>query len=213
MDCPVDHAGGAGRKWTAVMHEHDDFSEDVGHDARDPWAGPRGRRALAGRGGPFGGGRGGFAARGRRMRRGDIRTALLAVLAEGPGHGYDVIQTLEQKSDGVWKPSPGSVYPTLQLLEDEGLVRSTEQDGKRVYEITPAGREEAERRIEAAGGTPWDLAAQGGGSAAGNLMRAVAAMHVAAKQLVVVGNAEQLEQAAAIVTDARKKLYGLLAAD
>jgi DNA-binding PadR family transcriptional regulator len=194
------------------MHEHDDFHGGVGHEARDPWAGPRGRRALAGRGGPFGGGRGGFAGRGRRMRRGDIRTALLAVLAEGPGHGYDVIQTLEQKSDGVWKPSPGSVYPTLQLLEDEGLVRSTEQDGKRVYEITAAGRDEAERRIEAAGGTPWDLAAQGGGGA-GNLMRAVAAMHVAARQLVVVGNADQLEQAAAIVTDARKKLYGLLAAE
>jgi DNA-binding PadR family transcriptional regulator len=124
-----------------------------------------------------------------------------------------VIQTVEERSGGVWRPSPGSVYPTLQLLEDEGLVRSTEQDGKRVYEITAAGREEAERRIEAAGGTPWDLAAQGGGGAAGNLMRAVAAMHVAARQLVVVGNAEQLEQAAAIVTDARKKLYGLLAAD
>jgi DNA-binding PadR family transcriptional regulator len=181
----------------------------------DEWVGFGGGRGRAGRGGPFGAGgpRGGFGPRGRRMRRGDIRTALLAVLSEGPGHGYDVIQTLEEKSGGIWKPSPGSVYPTLQLLEDEGLVRSSERDGKRVYEITPAGRAEAQRRIEAAGGTPWDLAAQGGGGGAGNLMRAVAGVHVAAKQLLVVGNAEQLEQGAAIVADARKKLYGLLAAD
>src|SRR4051812_13132205 len=74
--------------------------------------------------------------RGGRMQRGDIRTAVLAILAEEPGHGYDVIQRLEEKTDGVWRPSPGSVYPTLQLLEDEGLVRSIERDGKRVFEIT-----------------------------------------------------------------------------
>jgi DNA-binding PadR family transcriptional regulator len=150
--------------------------------------------------------------RGGRMRRGDIRTALLAVLSEAPGHGYDVIQTLEEKSGGAWKPSPGSVYPTLQMLEDEGLVRSSERDGKRVYEITDDGRAEAARRIEEAGGTPWELAAQGGAGPA-NLMRAVAQLHVAAKQILVAGKPEQLEQAAAIVTDARKQLYGLLAAD
>ena len=79
--------------------------------------------------------------RGGRMRRGDIRTAVLAVLAEEPGHGYDVIQRLEEKTAGAWRPSPGSVYPTLQLLEDEGLVRSVERDSKRVYEITDLGRD------------------------------------------------------------------------
>src|SRR6476661_9381534 len=93
-----------------------------------------------------------------RMQRGDIRTALLAVLAEEPGHGYDVIQRLEEKTAGAWRPSPGSVYPTLQLLEDEGLVRSVERDGKRVYAISQAGRDEAARRVEEAGGTPWELA-------------------------------------------------------
>ena len=67
---------------------------------------------------------------------------MLAVLTEGPGHGYDVMQKLEEKSEGAWRPSPGSVYPTLQLLEDEGLVRSTERDGKRVFEITDAGKAE-----------------------------------------------------------------------
>src|SRR6478672_8126879 len=69
-----------------------------------------------------------------RMRRGDIRTAVLAVLAEEPGHGYEVMQRLEAKSEGAWRPSPGSVYPMLQQLEDEGLVQSTERDGKRVFE-------------------------------------------------------------------------------
>src|SRR6187549_3195421 len=88
-----------------------------------------------------------------RMRRGEIRTVLLGALTDGPGHGYDVMQRLEEKTGGAWRPSPGSVYPTLQLLEDEGLVRSTERDGKRVYEITDAGRAEAQRRAEAAGGS------------------------------------------------------------
>src|SRR5207237_7140417 len=87
-----------------------------------------------------------------RMRRGQIRTALLAVLAEEPGHGYDVMQKLEDKTGGAWRPSPGSVYPTLQLLEDEGLVRSSERDGKRVFEITDAGRAEADARVAEAGG-------------------------------------------------------------
>src|SRR6478735_579446 len=94
---------------------------------------------------------------GPRMRRGQIRIALLAALAEEPGHGYDVMQKLEDKSGGAWRPSPGSVYPTLQLLEDEGLVRSTERDGKRVFEITDTGRAEAAARIEEAGGAPWEL--------------------------------------------------------
>jgi DNA-binding PadR family transcriptional regulator len=146
------------------------------------------------------------------MRRGDIRTALLAVLAEGPGHGYDVIKTLEEKSGGAWKPSPGSVYPTLQLLEDEGLVRSTERDGKRVYEITDDGRAEAARRIEEAGGTPWELAARAN-AGAGDLHRAIAQLHLAGHQFAVVGTPGQIEQAAAIVNDARKQLYKILAAD
>jgi DNA-binding PadR family transcriptional regulator len=144
------------------------------------------------------------------MRRGDIRTALLAVLSEGPGHGYDVIKNLEEKSGGAWKPSPGSVYPTLQLLEDEGLVRSTERDGKRVYEITDDGRAEAGRRIEAAGGTPWELAEQAN-AGSGDLHRGMGQLLVAAKQLAMVGTADQLEQASAILDDARKKLYAVLA--
>jgi DNA-binding PadR family transcriptional regulator len=148
--------------------------------------------------------------RGGRMRRGDIRTALLAVLTEGPGHGYDVIKTLEEKSGGAWKPSPGSVYPTLQLLEDEGLVRSSEREGKRVYEITDDGRAEAARRIEEAGGTPWELVEKAN-AGSGDLHRGIGLLFVAAKQLAMVGTPAQVEQASEIVNDARKKLYQLLA--
>src|SRR5215210_2526495 len=110
---------------------------------RHEWGGERG----GGRGRHRGGGRDGrWDGSGPRMRRGDIRTAILAVLTEGPGHGYDVMQNLEDKTGGAWRPSPGSVYPTLQLLEDEGLVRSTERDGKRVFEITEPGRTESVER-------------------------------------------------------------------
>ena len=149
---------------------------------------------------------------GPRMRRGQIRTALLAVLAEAPGHGYDVMQNLEDKTGGAWRPSPGSVYPTLQLLEDEGLVRSTERDGKRVYEITEAGRAEAASRVEQDGGAPWETA--GRGSRPGREAReAFGQLFRAFKQIAEVGSPEQIEQGLAVITDARKRLYQILAAD
>jgi hypothetical protein len=105
----------------------DDFDRDTdagGRAARKggQGRGPRGRGHRA-----HGEGRGGHR-RGGRMRRGDVRTAVLAVLLEGPGHGYDVIQRLEDKTEGGWRPSPGSVYPMLQLLADEGLAQTTERD-------------------------------------------------------------------------------------
>jgi DNA-binding PadR family transcriptional regulator len=143
-----------------------------------------------------------------RRRRGDIRTAVLAVLAEGPGHGYEIMQRIEDKSEGAWRPSPGSVYPSLQLLEDEGLVRSFEREGKRVYEITDAGRAEAERRIEESGGAPW--AAGWRGTGPGRLFGSVRQVNLAARQVAMAGSPEQVEQAAAIMEDTRKLLYQLL---
>jgi DNA-binding PadR family transcriptional regulator len=108
------------------------------------WFGPRGRpdRDFFGRGGPFGGdpfdedggGR-------RRHRRGDIKYALLELLAEQPRHGYELIKELEQRYGGFYRPSPGTVYPTLQLLEDEGHLTSESVEGKRVYTITDSGRQ------------------------------------------------------------------------
>ena len=96
--------------------------------------------------GPGGGGFGGFPGgggprgRGRKARRGDIRTAALLLLAEEPRNGYQIMQEVEERSDGVWSPSPGSVYPALAQLEDEGLIRSEEADGRKLFALTDAGR-------------------------------------------------------------------------
>lgn len=97
-----------------------------------PWGGPRGPF-----GGPWGGRRHGG---GRRFARGDLKYVILDLLAEQPRHGYDIIRALEERFAGFYSPSPGSIYPTLQLLEDQGYVTSAEQDGKRIYTITDEGR-------------------------------------------------------------------------
>jgi DNA-binding PadR family transcriptional regulator len=148
---------------------------------------------------------------GGRMRRGEIRTALLTELSEAPGHGYDLIQRLEEKSGGEWRPSPGSVYPTLQMLEDESLVRSTERDDKRVYEITDTGRAEAERRSKEAGGSPWE--GNRSRSPRGQLKESAVQILLASRQLQHAGSDEQVGQALEIMRNARKQLYGLLAED
>jgi DNA-binding PadR family transcriptional regulator len=142
------------------------------------------------------------------MRRGDVRSALLIALLDGPGHGYELIQALEAKTDGRWKPSPGSVYPSLQMLADEGLVQSTERDGKRVFEITDAGRTQANERLETHG-YPWDNI--DGRGEHGQLRAALRDLHMAAKQVGVTGNAEVVERATQILTKARKDIYLLLA--
>src|SRR5919107_2960735 len=111
--------------------------------------GPRGHRGRPHRrphgghgfGPPFGPGFGGFGPRGPRARRGDVRAALLVLLAEEPRNGYGLMQEIEARSNGAWRPSPGSVYPALSQLEDEGLVRAEERDGSRVFTLTDAGRE------------------------------------------------------------------------
>ncbi|HET7489551.1 MAG TPA: PadR family transcriptional regulator [Acidimicrobiales bacterium] len=144
-----------------------------------------------------------------RVRRGHIRTLLLTTLDEGPGHGYELMQRLEERTGGMWRPSPGSVYPTLQQLEDEGLVRSEERDGKRVYEITEAGRAEAQARAER-GGPAWAGDPEGRpGTAA--LREAVGQLHMAARQVAGAGQEEQVERAVAVLAEARKKLYQILA--
>jgi DNA-binding PadR family transcriptional regulator len=143
------------------------------------------------------------------MRRGQIRTGVLAVLGEGAGHGYDVIRRLEDKAGGAWRPSPGSVYPLLQLLADEGLVSSTERDGRRIYELTAAGRTESSKRLAEAVDAPWER-----GQPAANITRDEIRLIVAAiETLTRVGSDDLRARATAIVQRARKELYGLLAND
>ncbi len=157
--------------------------------------------------GEFGWGGPGGHRHGRR-RRGDIRVALLFGLEAGPAHGYELIQRLGERTGGRWKPSPGSVYPTLQLLEEEGLASSVEQDGKRVYDLTEAGRAALAER-SAAGGPPW-MGPESGG-AHGDLRAAVGQLVMAAKQVGMGGTPAQVESATGIVNEARRKLYQLLA--
>lgn len=149
---------------------------------------------------------------GRRARRGDIRWALLIGLLDGPAHGYELIGRLEARSGGMWRPSAGSVYPTLQLLEDEGLIIGRESEGKRVFELTEAGRGEATEANErlaartAAGG-------DGPGGHHGDLRQAVKTLMLAARQVAAAGDDTQVEAAVAVITDARQRLYRLLAGD
>ncbi|MGA2520680.1 MAG: PadR family transcriptional regulator [Acidimicrobiales bacterium] len=145
------------------------------------------------------------------MRRGDIRTALLSALTDGPAHGYEIIGRLEEKSGGTWRPSPGSVYPTLQLFEDEGLVRSEQRDGKRVYELTDAGRTEATERAERGGPAPWESGDDANEFQA--LIRAAAQIFAAAKQIARQGDPAQMERATAAIRATAKDLYKLLAED
>ena len=174
-----------------------------------PFGGPRmhgfGGPGRFGLGGPFGG-------RGRMARRGDVRTAILALLTEKPMHGYQVIQELEARSGGRWRPSAGSVYPTLQQLEDEGLVRSEEIDGRRVFSLTDAGRAETARRADRPG-APWESVGPAGDDATFDLGRLSLQVGAAAMQVAQVGSARSQDQARDVLVDARRRLYRLLAED
>lgn len=155
-------------------------------------------------GGPFGRG-----PRGGRARRGNVRIAILALLAERPMHGYEIIQELDSRTQGIWRPSAGSVYPTLQLLEDEGLVSSSEQDGKRSYSITDAGRAQLAERGDAP--PPWEEVLEQVDPGAHQLREAGFQLAAAVGQVLHAGSARQQQQASEILAEARRRVYGLLA--
>ena len=96
-----------------------------------------------------------------RARRGAVGAAVLTLLNEGPMHGYELITTLEERSGGRWKPSPGSIYPALHRLAHRGLITSNEEDGRRRFELTAAGRERVAELEEVGGPPPWDEAELG----------------------------------------------------
>ncbi len=179
------------------MHGH-------GHGPHEGWPGQHG-------GGPFGPpgpwGFGGGRRRGRRGR-GDVRAAVLALLAERPMHGYEMIHELERRTGGVWRPSPGSVYPTLQLLEDEDLITGEESEGRRRFALTDAGRAEAERQGQR---PPWEEVTAGVAPLAWNLRDALGQIAQAAWAVAGAGNEAQQAKALEILKDARRRLYAILA--
>lgn len=146
---------------------------------------------------------------GARMGRGDVRTAILALLLEKPMHGYQIIQEIEERSGGSWKPSAGSVYPTLQLLADEGLVESEEVGEKKTYSLTATGREAAE--VAAEGDLPWNTSLLRDAGRMTALPKAGAKLAEAVVQVTRSGNQEQVDKAVAIIDDARRRIYSLLA--
>ncbi|MDA2889866.1 PadR family transcriptional regulator [Mycolicibacterium sp. BiH015] len=158
--------------------------------------GPGGRR-----GGPRGGGRG---------KRGDVRAAILKLLTDRPMHGYEMIQEINERSQQLWKPSPGSVYPTLQLLVDEGLLVSTEAEGsKKLFELTDEGRAAAEK-IETA---PWDEIASDADPGALGLRNAVGQLAAAVIQASHAATTEQQQRIVDIVNNARREIYQVLSED
>ncbi|WP_328917333.1 MULTISPECIES: PadR family transcriptional regulator [unclassified Streptomyces] len=198
-------------------HEH---GHGHGGPGRHGWGEREGLRAAFGGfgpqpfgGGPFGGGPFGPGGRGHggprgRARRGDVRASILALLKDRPMHGYEMIQEIAERSGGAWRPSPGSVYPTLQLLEDEGLITSASEGGKKLFTLTDAGRTEA----DAGGDAPWEEAGRGvDWDALNEVRKAGGGLIEAFRQVWATGTPEQREKALTVVNDARKRLYLILA--
>ncbi len=147
--------------------------------------------------------------RGRRgSRRGNVRAAILALLIERPMHGYEMIKEIDTRTGGVWTPSPGSVYPTLQLLEDEGLITSEESGGRKRFTLTEAGQTEA---TAAAADAPWNEFSEETVSSGQDTREAIFGIMNALRQIGFEGTPEQWQQAVAVLTETKRKLYGILA--
>jgi DNA-binding PadR family transcriptional regulator len=165
-----------------------------------PGFGPGGPRGFPGRGGR----------RGRRTARGDVRSAVLALVAEQPRHGYEIIQEIGERTGGVWRPSPGSIYPTVSQLEDEGLVRTEKSDGRRVVHLTEEGTryvEEHRAELDAV----WSAVDRDVDDDAAALWEQLAQLHAATHQVMSAGTPEQIIAASAALAEARKTIYRLLA--
>jgi DNA-binding PadR family transcriptional regulator len=148
-----------------------------------------------------------------RVQRGDVRAAALALLAEEPRNGYQVIQEIAERSGGVWQPSPGSVYPALQQLEDEGLIRAeTADSGRKAFALTDEGRAYVASHaseVEA----PWDAVAGREHGGIREMRALVGQLAMAAMQVTSAGTDAQIAEAKKILSDTRRNLYRILAAE
>jgi len=145
-----------------------------------------------------------------RARRGMIKAAVFAALAERPMHGYEIMQHIEELSGGSWRPSPGSVYPTLQEFEDRELVKAEEIEGKRVYALTETGIAEADKLRDLEGNLPW-MTAEGPTGTRMKLRQAVGGLAAATRQVGMSGSDDMVAKTLEILADARKRIYALLA--
>jgi DNA-binding PadR family transcriptional regulator len=175
------------------MHHRFD-SRHTGHSRRRP---------------DFGRGRGQWGRGGPRARRGDVRAAILALLAERPMHGYEMIKELEERTEGTWVPSAGSIYPTLQMLEDESLIQGEERDGKRRFALTDSGR--AEQQEKAGETTPWDAVRADAAPSQMQLAESMKKLHHAIRQAFAAADEGQQQRVRELLDETRRKIYGILA--
>jgi DNA-binding PadR family transcriptional regulator len=179
------------------MHNHRHQSRHEAHLLRQEFARSRGPRYGRGRGG------------GARARRGDVRAAVLALLAERPMHGYEMIKELEERTEGAWTPSAGSIYPTLQMLEDEGLIRGEESEGKRRFALTEAGT--AEQAEKAGEQTPWDSVRADADPEAIHLKDSFRKLNHAIGQVFHAADDAQQKRVRELLDESRRKIYAILA--
>ena len=183
---------------------------------RASWPGPVGPFEFGMRGGPFGPPR--FGGRGPRVRRGDVRAAILDLLAEGePWNGYQIIQEIGARTQGVWRPSAGSVYPALQQLEDEALIRdqgseAAGEDRRRMYTLTEEGQAYVTEHADELKAS-WDAVTGSVNDTEVQLRHTIHQVMVAVSQVAQAGSAAQVQQAGKILADTRRALYRILAAD
>jgi DNA-binding PadR family transcriptional regulator len=190
-------------------NEHD---HDHNHRGRGGPSGGRRERGAGRRGRGFGFGPDGSMGRGPRRGRGDVRTAALLLLLERPMHGYEMILEIRDRSGDAWSPSPGAIYPTIQLLSDEGLITTHDQDGKKVSSLTDAGRVVAEE-LASTKSAPWDDASDDAGEGAPSLRQAVHHLTMAARQAGMAGTKAQRQRTTELLDETRRKIYALLASD
>jgi len=174
---------------------------------------------LGGLGAMFGpppGGPGGRRRHGGRSRagRGDVRITILILLDEGPANGYQLMQEIEQRTNGAWKPSSGSIYPALQQLEDEGIVQTAEGEGRKMFALTDEGKTYV-RENRAKWTAPWEGMEEDEGPSeeAVKIRDVIAQLAMAYMQVIQVGTDSQRSEASRVLVGARQALYRILAGD
>ncbi len=212
---PWDEVGSGGHPWR--HHPRGGRDQGWGTAWGTGWGPGGGRRGERGGPPPWVAGLFGLAqglqTRTPKVRRGDVRAAILDVLAEGPRNGYQVIQEIGERTGGAWRPSPGSVYPTIAQLEDEGLVEADAAEGRRTLRLTDSGRSYVGENAEELAGV-WQAFESGEpepeeGYAA--LKPEIAGVMNAAWQIISTGTDQQRRDAVQVLVETRRRLYGLLA--
>src|SRR2546429_2062128 len=191
-----------------IMRGFHDMHEARGRGFGGPFGGWRPPFGGGPGHGPHEHGRARGRGRGRGRRGGNVRAAIMALLTERPMHGYEMIKEIDTRTGGVWTPSPGSVYPTLQLLEDEGLITSEESGGRKRFTLTEAGQTEA---TAAAADAPWREFSEETVSNSQDTKEAIFGIMNALRQIGFEGSPEQWQRAVTVLQETKRKLYGILA--